>query len=116
MSSTQVLSEPDFRQKIQEAFNRIDAALAEVDPDVAECEQAMGAMTITFADRSRCILSAQPSVRQLWVALAALGTAHHFNFDQKSGRWIDDKGKGIELLSYMKKFLKEKTGLDLDLE
>ena len=66
------MSEPEFRKKIQQAFNAIEAALADVDPDTAECEQAQVTMTITFADRSRCILSAQPLVRQLWVARAAL--------------------------------------------
>lgn len=107
--------EAQYRQKIQEALDRIEKAFAEVDPDVAECEQAHGAMTIVFADRSRCILSAQPSVRQLWLALASQGTAYHFNFDQKTDRWRDDKGRDIELLSFLENFLKEKTGVALRL-
>lgn len=109
-SSRPSLSEGDFRKRIQEAYDRIEAALHDVDPDVAECEQAMGSMTISFADRSRCILSAQPSVRQLWLALAALGTAHHFNFDPEGGLWWDDKGRNIELLSFLQDFLAGKTG------
>jgi CyaY protein len=59
-------------------------------------------------------MSAQPSVQQIWLALAALGTAHHFNYDPKAGQWIDDKGKGIELIAYMKDFLERKTGLKLN--
>lgn len=109
------MPEAEYRKKIQEAFNRIESVLSDADPDLVECEQAMGAMTISFADRSRCILSAQPSVRQLWLALAALGTAYHFNYDAAKGQWFDDKGKGIELMAYMKSFLKEKTGLDVSL-
>lgn len=109
-SSSAVFSEGEFRKKIQEIYDRIERALADVDPDVAECEQAVGALSISFADRSRCILSAQPSVRQLWLALAALGTAHHFNFDPQSGTWQDDKGKNIELLTYLEDFLTKKTG------
>lgn len=94
-------------------MDAIYAALADTDPDVAECDIAHGALTIVFADCSKCILSAQPSVRQLWLALAALGTAYHFNYDEKLGQWIDDKGKGIELMAFMRKFLKEKIGADL---
>lgn len=104
-------SEAEYRKLIEDSFARIERSFEDVDPDVAECEQSMGAMIITFADRSKCILSAQPSVRQLWLALAAQGTAHHFNFDAASGCWIDDKGKGLELLSFLEKFLKEKTGV-----
>lgn len=115
MDASVTLSETEYRKKIQEAFDRIDRALADVDPDLAECEQSLGAMTIALADRSRCILSAQPSVRQLWLAVAALGIAHHFNFDPKLGRWLDDKGKGIELMSFMKSFLKERAGVSVDL-
>ncbi len=105
--------ESEYRKKIQQVYDRIEKALADVDPDLAECEQANGVLTITFSDRTRCILSGQPSVRQLWVALAALGTAYHFNYDAGSGTWIDDKGRGIELLSYMQKFLQDKTGQKL---
>jgi frataxin-like iron-binding protein CyaY len=74
-----MLTEPDFRAKIQSTFDRIEKPFEGVDPDIAECEQALGSMTITLSDKSRCILSAQPSVRQLWLALAARGTAFHFN-------------------------------------
>jgi iron donor protein CyaY len=69
-------------------------------------------LTITFGDRSRCILSAQPSVRQLWLALASEGTAYHFEFDRGSAAWRDDKGRDIELHSFLKQYLKKKTGLE----
>ena len=105
---TSSLSETEFRKVMQTTLDRVEKAFADVDPDVAECEQALGSMTITFADRSRCILSAQPSVRQLWLALAAKGTAHHFNWD--GARWQDDKGKGIELLSFLEGYYRELTG------
>jgi CyaY protein len=109
------MNETEYRAKVQDSMATLDAALANVDPDLAECDIAHGAMTITFADRTRCIMSAQPSVQQLWLALAALGTAYHFNYDEERGQWIDDKGKGIELMSYMRTFLKEKIGFTLKL-
>lgn len=102
--------EPEYRKEIQKVYAHLEKALADVDPDLAETQQSNGVLTLTFADKSRCIISGQPSVRQLWVALAALGTAYHFNFEPNLGKWLDDKGRGIELLGYMKSFLEEKTG------
>jgi iron donor protein CyaY len=75
----------------------------------------MGSLTITFSDRSRCILSTQPSVQQLWLALASRGTAYHFNYDQVSGKWFDDKGKNVELMSFLEKFFQEVTGIGIKL-
>src|SRR5690242_12502853 len=95
-------SEAEYRSRIQKVFDRIEAAFEAVDPDVAECEQAFGAVTITFSDQTRCILSAQPSVRQIWLALASRGTAYHFNYDENSGSWIDDKGQNLELIQVLK--------------
>jgi CyaY protein len=108
--------ESEYRKRIQDVYDRIETALADVDPDIVESEISMGAMTLTFADQTRCILSAQPSVHQLWLALASRGTAYHFNFDENSKSWIDDKGKGIELLSFLEKFLNEMTGIDFTLQ
>jgi iron donor protein CyaY len=108
-------AEADYRRKIQETLDRIERAFEEVDPDLAECEQAHGAMTIRFADGSRCILSAQPSVRQLWLALAARGTAYHFDYDHERQEWRDDKGRDIELRSFLKSYLREQTGQELEL-
>lgn len=115
MSAILDFPEPQYRKEIQKIYGLLEKALAEVDPDLAETQQSNGVFTLTFADKSRCIISGQPSVRQLWVALAALGTAYHFNFDPQSGKWLDDKGKGIELIQYMKGFLEQKTGLKIAL-
>jgi CyaY protein len=105
--------EADYRKRIQDLFNLIEHAFEPVDPDVAECEQSLGSLIITLADQSKCILSVQPSVRQLWLALASRGTAYHFNLDESTGRWIDDKGKGIELVSFLEGFLKEAAGIEI---
>ena len=107
--------EADYRRKVQETLNRIEKAFSDVDPDVADCEFTMGALTVTLSDGSRFILSQQPSVRQIWLALAAQGTAHHFNFDPAKDRWFDDKGKGIELVGFVKSYFKESCDLDLQL-
>lgn len=124
-------SEAQYRVKIQAVYDRIQNAMDAVDPDVAEVEQSMGALTIRFADGSRCILSAQPSVRQLWLALAKEGVAYHFELssqpqggsdpqkapDAQMGPdiWVDDRGKGIELVSFLQKYLRDASGLSISL-
>jgi iron donor protein CyaY len=113
MTSISQMTETEFRKQVQEVIVSIERGFADVDPDVVECEQALGALTITFSDRSRCILSAQPSVRQLWLALASEGTAYHFDFVPEFSRWLDDKGRNIELHSFLKEYLKKKTGLEM---
>jgi iron donor protein CyaY len=102
--------ESEYRKRIQVCFDRIEKAFREIDPDVAECEQSMGSFTITFADRSRCILSSQPSVQQLWLALASRGTAYHFNYDESKNAWLDDKGRNIEVFELLSSYLYEATG------
>ena len=72
----------------------------------------MGALTIVLSDGSRLILSMQPSVRQIWLALAAKGTAYHFSLNS-NGKWLDDKGREIELLNFLKNYFRESCGIDL---
>jgi iron donor protein CyaY len=108
------ISEVEFRRRVQATFDRIEGALSEIDPDLAECDQSLGTLVILFRDGSRCILSVQPSVRQLWLALASRGTAHHFDLDVSDGSWKDDKDRGLELLDCLGSVLKEATGLELD--
>jgi len=108
-----MMTEVEYRKLIQGTFGVIEAAFENVDPDIAECDVSQGAMTIRLADGSKCILSAQPSVRQLWMAVAAKGTAYHFNYESSSGKWMDDKGRSIEALSFLRTYLREATGVDL---
>ncbi len=107
------MTEAEYRGLVQEAFDDVARQFEEVDPDLAECEQAFGVLTISFPDRSKIILSTQPSVRQVWVAMAARGTAVHFDYDAASGQWRDDKGRDIELRSLLQQVLLETAGVQL---
>ena len=108
-----MMDEKEYRQIVDKTFRAIERAFDDVDPDEAEFELSQGAVTIQFKDRSKCILSTQPSVRQVWLAAASRGIAHHFNYE--GGRWMDDKGKGVELLSYVKGLVKDTAGVELKL-
>ena len=109
------MEEKEYRQLVDKAFKKLEVAFDGVDPDMAEFEFSQGSITILFADESRCILSTQPSVCQIWVAAASKGIAHHFNYDVGKQNWQDDKGKNVELLSFVKNLVGEKTGIQLKL-
>jgi CyaY protein len=105
------LSEPEYRAKLQAVYNRVLAALDGIDPDVCEADLAQGALTIKLANGTRWVLSGQPPVRQLWLAVASRGQAFHFDYDAKSDSWRDDKGKGLEVVSFLEKLLREDAGV-----
>jgi CyaY protein len=106
-------TEAEYRSVMKNTLDRVERAFDAVDPDVAECSVQFGALSIVFPNGQRCILSSQPSVRQLWMAVAAKGIAYHFDFDARAGEWRDDKGLGIEPLRFLQEFLKESVGLEL---
>jgi CyaY protein len=112
---TAQMTETELRALAKQIYDRVSKALDDVDPDVVECEESLGSLTIQLADGAKWILSVQPPVRQLWLAVASLGRAYHFNYDRQSGTWQDDKGQGIELLSHLRTLLKDVGGVDVAL-
>ncbi|MGK5089518.1 iron donor protein CyaY [Bdellovibrionota bacterium FG-2] len=107
------MEEAEFRKRVQEIFDFIEGQFEAIDPDVAECTQAQGSLTITFGAGTRCILSTQPSLRQIWLALASKGLAFHFNFEPITRKWLDDKGRPIELINCVSEHVKETCGIKL---
>lgn len=105
--------EAHYRETMAVTLGRIEKAFYDVDPDIAECNVQFGALTILFPDGSRCILSSQPSVGQLWMAIASKGIAYHFDYDPALAEWRDDKGDGVEPLAFLKKFMAESAGLKI---
>jgi CyaY protein len=92
---TMALDEKRYRQLLDDAYDRVDRAFEDVDPDVAEVSVSQGTLTITFFEKQRLMLTPQPSPRQLWVAFR--DRAWHFNWDEATGSWMDDRGEGVEL-------------------
>ena len=102
-----MIEEKIYRQLVDEAFHRIDAAFEEVDPDLAESTSSQGTLTILYQGKLRFILSPQAPVRQIWVAFK--DRAWHFDRDA-AGNWIDDRGRGIELYSLVEDTTREVVG------
>jgi CyaY protein len=109
------LSEPEYRAKLQAVYDRVLKALDGVDPDVCEADMAQGALTIRLASGARWVLSGQPPVRQLWLAVASRGRAFHFDYDPARDAWHDDKGEGLEVVSLLETLLKEDAGLKVSI-
>ena len=97
-----------YRREINEVFQGIVRAFDSVDPDVAEAELSQGTLTILIGGK-KTILSPQPPLKQIWLAVASEGIAVHFARDE-SGHWMDDKGKGLELYAFTESVLKKLTG------
>ena len=107
---TESMTETEFRELARAAYDQIEAPFEDIDPDLIECTVAQGALTLTLPNGARWVLSQQPPVRQLWLAVASLGKAHHFNYDSQRKVWLDDKGEGLELKSYLAGLIKTHAG------
>jgi len=111
MNHPEMMSESEFRKLALAVYDRIEAKFDDVDPDEVECEVSQGSLTLTLASGHRWVLSQQPPVRQMWLAVASRGRAYHFDYEPATGLWRDDKGEGIELLGHLETLLAEEANL-----
>jgi CyaY protein len=102
------LDEKVYRRIVDDVFAAIDAAYEGVDPDLAESSYGQGTLTVLFRGATKLIVSPQPPVRQIWVAFR--DRAWHFDRDEATGRWLDDRGQGIELFGLVERITREETG------
>jgi CyaY protein len=107
-----MMDEKLYRQLVDEVFHRIDAAFEKVDPDAAESTLSQGTLTILYQGKLRFILSPQTPVRQIWAAFK--DRAWHFDRDPATGKWLDDRGRGIELYSLVEATTLEMVGQTIE--
>ena len=97
------------------ALREIEDLLSEVDAEVVDLERAGDVLTLTFASGGKAVVNTQRPTRQIW--LAANARAWHFSYCEPdgviAGKWLDDKGQGIELVSQVAAIVKETAGVDL---
>jgi CyaY protein len=105
------MDESIYRQRVDELLSRLDSRFENVDPDLAESEYSQGTLVIIFNQGPKLILSPQTPLRQIWAAFR--DRAWHFSLDEASGRWLDDKGTGEELVSLVARLTREQTGVEL---
>lgn len=82
----------EFRRRVEELIRSLLGRFDQVDPDELEAEVAEGVLKLTFADGGRCVLNRQSAANQIWLAEGA--SAWHFEFDDRTGVWLDTKGRG----------------------
>ena len=92
------MDETRYNQLVAAAFGRLLRALDQVDPDVLDADSTGDMVTVTSAAGQKVVVNTQRASRQIWVAGKGLGV--HFSF-APDGQWMDDKGKGVELFSFI---------------
>jgi CyaY protein len=107
------MDERAYRTRVDDTLRRIDAAFENVDPDVAESDYSQGTLVVTFKQTQRLILAPQAPARQLWAAFR--NRAWHFNWDQATGQWLDDRWEGVELLALVAGLALQEAGVALSL-
>jgi CyaY protein len=105
------MEERVYRQLVDQVFSTIDGAFENVDPDLAESAYSQGTLTITFTGNRRFILSPQAPVRQIWAAFK--DRAWHLDLDPMTGRWLDDRGQGVELFKLVEDITREAVGVEV---
>jgi CyaY protein len=103
------MDEPRYQQLADVAFRALESMLADVDADDVDVERAGDVLTLTFKNGKKAVINTQRPTRQIW--LAANARAWHFGFDEPSGRWLDDKGQGVELHHQVAAIVKEQSGV-----
>lgn len=108
------MDESQYQKLADTALGTIERMLEDVDAEVVDVERAGDVVTLTFANKKKCVVNTQRPTRQIW--LAANARAWHFSFDDAKGKWLDDKGQGVELVSQVAAIVKEQANVDLAVE
>ncbi len=104
------MDETKFNGLVADVFKRMLKTLDAVDPDALDADSTGDMLTITGSKSGqKVVVNTQRAVSQLWVAGKSQGL--HFSFD--GARWLDDKGKGIELHAWVAECVEAASGVKL---
>ncbi|MGQ0508850.1 MAG: iron donor protein CyaY [Myxococcaceae bacterium] len=106
-----MMDESRYNGLIASTFKKLLAALDGVDPDVLDADSTGDMVTISSSSGEKCVVNTQRAVRQVWVAGRSQGI--HFDYDEGSKTWKDDKHKGLELFAFVADVLKQMSGVTL---
>lgn len=105
------MDESRYLSLVGDAFEKIEDALEDVDPSDVDLSSAGDVLTLTLKDGVRCIVNTQRPTRQIW--LAARANAWHFSWDEATQKWMDDKGRGVELFAAIREIIQKSSGIDV---
>ncbi len=104
-----MMDEATYSGLVAGAFKRLVAAADAIDPDVLECDSTGDMVTLTAKSGQKVVVNTQRAVRQIWVAGKSQGI--HFSWD--GSKWVDDKGKGLELFAWVSECVEAACGQPL---
>ena len=108
-----MLDESKFNGLVADVFKRMLKALDAADPDALDADSTGDMLTITGnKSGQKVVVNTQRAVAQIWVAGKGVGV--HFSRGP-DGRWLDDKGKGLELKTWIVGCVRGACGLELGL-
>src|SRR5258706_13886062 len=99
------MDESEFRQRADEALERIEGALEATGVDADVERKDGGVLEIEFEDGSRMVINRHGAARELWVAARAGG--FHFRWD--GAAWRDTR-EGTELFAALSKLVSAQSG------
>ena len=105
------MQESEYLMRVDALFKRVQDLFEPIDPDDAEAFVSGDVLTVSFADRSRCVINTQRPTRQVWMAHGA--RAWHFRYSPEADRWTDDRGRGEELLATLAEVVRARCGVAL---
>jgi CyaY protein len=95
-----MMDEARYQLLAEAALRAVEDLLKDVDAEVVDFDRAGDVLTLVFASGQKAVINTQRPTRQIW--LAADARAWHFSYEEtpgQTGRWLDDKGQGLELTS-----------------
>jgi CyaY protein len=108
-----MLDDATYASATAQLFKRLIKACDQVDPDLLEADGSTEMLTITATRTGeKIIVNTQRAVQQVWVA--GKGEGVHFSLDA-SGRWLDDRGKGLEVVAWVVECVRAAVGVTLAL-
>jgi len=86
------MDEKEYLRRADECLAAVAKWLETLDPDEVDYTTGDGVVSMEFPDGGKFILSRQAATKQIWLAAGA--RAWHYNFDDATARWIDDRDGG----------------------
>ena len=101
-----MLDEATYNRLVADVFKRLLKVLDAADPDSLEADSTGDMVTVTGRTGQKVVINTQRAVHQLWVA--GNGSGVHFSWD--GAKWLDDKGKGLELYAWIARCAEAASG------
>ena len=109
-----MLTEATYNGLVADLFKRLLKGLDAVDPDALDADSTGDMVTITGGKSGqKVVINTQRAVNQIWVA--GKGAGIHFDWNPTASKWVDDKGKGLELFAWVSECVEAASGTKVSL-